>query len=652
MRRFMFAVTAMAAVQASAQTPVPAAAPTLQQQYEAATALDATGTPAQRLAAWEALERRPKFSRRSVAIFRSRKAVALTELGRLDEAVAAARASLADLPSTDPSLGEDRGNAWLAIGQINREALDYPGAIAAFREAEKTPSQAIRIAAWIGLYQTEPHVDPKAAAATVARVAPLVAAMNPGRDTLALFARYDAERLLNAGDFAAAKARAMDAVRLNGGLTNRTSIADVPARSDVAIAALLTKDMATAREYMAMTGAGRSTKGAFVAGAQMVPPDCGGDSGLRPEDVAIVEFSVADDGRVLGSQPVYSAGGGRAGLEFARAVRGWSWTPEQLKDLPVFYRIRTRIELRCSTAFQRPGIAAYLDAALGRWLDDRKVTLPPMPTGSDAEMLPKLRAGLAAAEARDGAAAPAVLPWLLLLVRNTLYSRDETHAAAVRALAILDANRGAPAARLSFQLIEWQTREVESRRRGGILPLIRTALADPAQTADAETRTALRLIYVDNLRARDPEALTVLRAVHDDTGLDRKSALWTAAMAQLASLEQQAGNSAAAAQAFEASGLSAEQCALVDRAPKMLHASGEYPNEALMWGFDGWVRLQHDVTAEGRTTNARAVMAYPPFIFNEAALTGIAGARYAKSYRPDGGLGCGGTIQGYRFIAP
>jgi hypothetical protein len=78
----------------------------------------------------------------------------------------------------------------------------------------------------------------------------------------------------------------------------------------------------------------------------------------------------------------------------------------------------------------------------------------------------------------------------------------------------------------------------------------------------------------------------------------------------------------------------------------------DFPHEAMRWGFEGWTRLQYDVTAEGKAANVRPIISYPPFVFSEAGTAILEGARFSKSYRPDGGLGCGGDVSGVRFQMP
>ncbi|MEG8017642.1 energy transducer TonB [Sphingomonas sp. LR55] len=83
-----------------------------------------------------------------------------------------------------------------------------------------------------------------------------------------------------------------------------------------------------------------------------------------------------------------------------------------------------------------------------------------------------------------------------------------------------------------------------------------------------------------------------------------------------------------------------------------MSAGGVFPNEAMAWGFEGWTKTQFDVDANGRVLNQRAVLSYPPFVFTKAGVQTVAGARWSKTFRPDGGVGCGGLSQQVRFKMP
>jgi outer membrane biosynthesis protein TonB len=80
--------------------------------------------------------------------------------------------------------------------------------------------------------------------------------------------------------------------------------------------------------------------------------------------------------------------------------------------------------------------------------------------------------------------------------------------------------------------------------------------------------------------------------------------------------------------------------------------AGDFPMEAMRWGFEGWVRVEYDIQPDGKTANQRAVIAYPPLVFRDAAVGILKDARFAQSYRPEGGPGCGGAQQNINFRIP
>ena len=144
----------------------------------------------------------------------------------------------------------------------------------------------------------------------------------------------------------------------------------------------------------------------------------------------------------------------------------------------------------------------------------------------------------------------------------------------------------------------------------------------------------------------------LLQQVADDQRLAANDPMRVGALIRMASLQQQAGDTATARATFDRSGLAASQCAILDAPPRFLSAGGTFPDEAMAWGFEGWTRTQFDVGADGRVLNQRAVLSYPPFVFTKARVQTIAGARYSKTFRPDGGVGCGGLSHSVRFKLP
>ena len=181
---------------------------------------------------------------------------------------------------------------------------------------------------------------------------------------------------------------------------------------------------------------------------------------------------------------------------------------------------------------------------------------------------------------------------------------------------------------------------------------LRVIAAQSDVAGDATTLAAVRLaIVAPGHRRRPPaDAGEILQAVIADTRL-AGSPLRIAALVQLANLYAEAGDLASAQTTYSATGLNAQQCALVDARPAALRegTGAGFPDEVQRWGFEGWVKLEFDVLPDGRTTAQRATIAYPPLVFDDAAKGMARGWRYTQSYRPDGQVGCGGARQVIRF---
>ncbi|QCB43156.1 hypothetical protein E5673_13780 [Sphingomonas sp. PAMC26645] len=637
------------AVQVVAQAP---ASTTVQQDFDAAAALDTKGDKTAALAAWERLEARTKPGSRSRGVALTRKSAALFKLDRSDDAVIAARAGLALLPASDPTLAEDRWRAYYNLGIIAEDALDYAGASDSYASAETAAdTPALKAASILALANTKTFTDPAAADAALARADALLKPLKADGKLKALVARRHAILLLNRGAYDPARVYAIDAVKQLGGLTSQTDVNDVSARSDAAIASLLAGKPDEARRYMAMTGAGRLTKGEFDPAVQMDVPPCGGEADLRPADMAVVEFTIGDDGVVRNVAPIYAAGGGAVALEFARAVRDWSWTPEQVKALPAFFRYNVRVEMRCSTLFERPSITKFLDSDMATWLESKGLSLPSEERGADAVSVVRQRAALAAAEAKSGPTSIAALPPLYQLVNNAVVGREESNVLARRALAIAEAQGAPPTARLSLDISVRETGSTDSWKDGTYARAVTPLLSMPVYANDPKARSAILLLMAERTSSRTRRGV-LLQQVADDKALAANDPLRVGALIRLASLQQQAGDTATARATFDRSGLAANQCAILDAPPRFLSAGGTFPNEAMAWGFEGWTKTQFDVGADGRVIHQRAVLSYPPFVFTKAGTETMAGARYSKTFRPDGGLGCGGLSQQVRFKLP
>lgn len=648
-------IVAVAVLAASLAIPGAASAQTVQQRFEQSSAALQAGRWADALAGFEALERQliNPGAARSLAVVRVRKGEALLELGRAAEAHAALTQGLAALPASDESLREDRVMSMLLLGQLAERDLDHGEAQKQYRAAEplaKSPSEQSR--ALRGLVQTGMHVDAETALRDVDRALALISTQAGSDKTL--LAEYRALKgrvLLNLGRHAQARDELRWAVTALGGLTTRVNAADLVARADLSLALLLLGNEEEARRYLAYTGAGR-LKEPLETGAEMPPPPCGED-GLQPGDVAVVEFAIRKDGSVGFAWPVYASKQGPSAVAFARAVRGWSWQPDKVADIPPLLRAMTRVELRCSTGAARPDVRELIKSDVTAWLQSHGAT-PVDVSGSVAARVAPLRAELARREAQKGALPVQLLPVLIELGGNDVLPFAERAAFLQRAQKIAQAIGAAPVVDAYLKMdATWIESRSEPRYRAVAW---QSLFADPVFSREPRAGAALRLLAAGQLpRDKRSEAIQLLLQVKDSAALSDKDPLRVAALLRLSSLELAGGNTAAAQTSFAATGLTGQQCALIDQGPtlkKSSFSSNDFPDEAIRWGFEGFVQVEYDVLADGRVSNARPTVAYPPYVFSKAATNGFSRLRYDPSFRPDGSIGCGGKTQRIRFRLP
>lgn len=653
-------VTAAAAV-ASPTPPDPPPNPTksatAQQQFDAASAAQMEGRCGEAIKAFEALEVRPTALKniKVLATIRARKGVCLAAVGRTEEAKHDIASALSVLSADNPVERGDIARARMALGKIAYLAFDYAGAEHEFVTARSliTEDQQFEPLVWLAR-ATMFDPDPKSITYADAAIKMAQSSALLTKSSMADLQTLHARALLNHGRTAEAFAELKKALAAKGGLTLRVGLADVVTRSDLALAAMLNKDPESARQYLAYAGAGRFEKSPFTTAAQMAPPACGGPGNLQPDDLAVVEFSVRDDGSIGYAAPIYASRNGAGAAEFARAVYAWSWRPEDVKDIPALFRYATRVELRCSTVDERPDIALVLNEELKAWLADRKVPLLPA-ANSETARVGVARTELARLAPEPGG--PSLVPALLALVGSPLVAPDEQEKLLVQARDIA-MSAGAPVGArtlMEIRLVEYSAGKWTDggRRR----EMLRALLARPDIAADPHAAGTLRLLVGEAVyhSPSPPDAAEIVAAVANDSRLPAGDPLKTAAFVRLAGIQAKAGAIDAARQSYEKSGLSAQQCALVDARPSMKRngaSDSDFPMEAMRWGFEGWVRVEFDILPQGTTGNQRAVIAYPPLVFRDAAIGILKDARYEQSYRPTGAPGCGGAQQGINFRIP
>lgn len=655
MNKWLLAAAGLVCVQAIAGDSKPTPSPPLspesmnaQELFNAATTAASEGRCADALPLMDALLLRPAVTgnARVLATVKLRRSRCLVSGGRLDEAKADIDSALKVIPANDPVLAVDIAQAHLSLGKMYFLGFDFDSATLEFDRANTLlrPTDRLESLEWLAsATMFEPgdrSIGYSAQMLELANQLPAKIRKQVSANAQTLHARA----LMIHGQVAAAYKELKTALLEQGGLTRRVDLGDVVTRSDLALAALLSGDRSSAKEYMAYTGAGRFEDAPLATAQEMSPPRCGGTADLQPEDMAIVQFTIDDEGHVANVTPVYASRTGPVATEFARAVSGWSWKAEDAKKIPPFFRIAMRVELRCTNRASHPDVTDILYRELRRYLaakhlaspDDKSVA-PPSGSSVEAYLTQLVLDG----HELDG------VPLMLNRANSRDQTLDERLSWFARARAVL-AKAGAPVAALTYidvQRSEWQAAYKRDHRPQRAY--LRTLLEQPDIAADHTVADTLRLLVAEAKYGLPPpaDAASLLTSVAQDPALPEHDPLRTGAWLRLASLQSEGGNLAAARASYAQSGLSAQECSLVDAkqvARRDLGDTLSFPQEALYWGFEGWVFAEFDINADGTTTGQRAVVSYPPLIFSEPTVDGIKHMRYTQAYRPEGGLGCGG----------
>ncbi|UUL83879.1 energy transducer TonB [Sphingomonas qomolangmaensis] len=635
-----------AAAQEAAPKPM-----TAQARFDAATAASEAGKCAEAVAQFESIEqlpvaRREGFLKSAIAV---RKGRCLARLGRGDEAEGLIRQGLPAMAAAGGSFDAERQQAHLTLAGLARARLDYDAAILD-AEAALARSQGVGRLSPLLMLTTLTRFDGGGAAIGYAKEALALAQTgNADKKVLAQIQTQQARAMLNQGQAAAAYPLLKEALANQGGLTMQVGLAEVATRADLAVAASLLGKKEEAGKYLAYTGAGRIADAPFRSAASMDAPFCGETTGLKPEDVGVVEFAIGEDGSVLGVEPIYATGGRAGALAFAEAVTQWSWAPEQIKEVPLFYRAATRIEMRCTTGADDGGsVMEPLDDAVAAWLDG-KVAAGVDPQVAAARQLPLWRAALANARAAGDQAGEFGASWWLATSQLVEEKERQAHLARAAALAAAMQAPASVRGRLALEAPEGAAKGPGSWRRQR-----RALLAEPRLAADPLTAATLRLqIAAPGYGSREPEdAEALLDAVIEEPALPAQHPLKIAALLRRANLSAKAGDLVTAQAQFQQTGLTEQQCALIGVKPALRDSGmspSDYPVLARKMGFEGWVSLEFDVAADGSTVRPRALFAYPPFTFGDTAVAGAKDFKFETSYRPSGGTACAANRQGIAF---
>lgn len=624
---------------------------TVQQRFDRASTEAQAGDCAAAIADFAVIEANKAAMKNETvaAAIALRKGLCLIAQGQVADGEASVRRGLPVFAARPKEFSGDLVNAHAALGQLAMERLDYAGAIAEEEQALALASGSVRIRPLLALAQlTQFDGDGKAIA--YAEEARTLTQADPAFDKTALAAVQTiyARALLNAGRNPEAYSVLKDSLRKLGGLDLKVGLSDLTTRSDLAIAALLNRDEEAARNYLAYTGAGRLEDSPFDTAVWMQPPACNPAAGINPDDFAIVEFSLETDGHVSRATPIYVKGGRAVALAFADAVMQWSWKPETTAKIPPLFRYATRLELRCVESGERPGLMTPLNSAFDDWYAAAGGPARGWADKPDALAGPLERSALAEAAARKDDVG--VIGAALALGANPTASEIERRAAARQAS---DAAAGAPAGVRTLIAIE--RAHVDSDSFAGWSANLRNLLADPLTDADPIAGATVRLLLAQPAwrhRISD-DGVQLLDWVIDNKALPDAHPLKVSALLAKANVMAGKGDLEAARALFDRTGLTAEQCAYVGVTPSLRHngaSSNDYPEAALMMGFGGWLRTEFNIAADGKTIAPRVIIAYPPFVFDEAATGIIKDSRYTASYRPNDEVACRARQETVRFL--
>lgn len=647
------------ALAASAPQAAPAqSAPSFQQQFDGATANAQAGKCEEAVSGFEALEARGLNAGGIVAAaIAVRKGQCLDKLQRKEEAMAALSAGLPGLRRAGENFVGEANDATLSLAGIYIELLDYDSAAQLLTDALPAfTSPKDRVAALIELTKATTFDKGPTASAYAAEAVAItdgIPEMSKGYKA-AIYTLYG-RALLNQGKLSNAETQMRIALELQGGLTKRTSLDQAATRSDLALVNTLQHDLPRAYGYLEMTGAGQIDESPFPIATDMSPPACGAETGLSPQDSAVVEFAIADDGSVGGVAPIYTTGGRRIALAFARAVSDWSWNPAQLGKIPIFYRVLIRVELRCSQAGQNhPNIGTPLTQRFYAWLSEfaeMDWLIPEIKARAAANLRERLAGAERADDRRQQLAA------LSLLTNNETLPPSDRRQFADRAIALSEELK-APA-EVANVLRIFRSYILDEREPWSKTLTLRWSelLSRADMQQDALASDTLRLLLATRPRfasARE-NASQLLEQVANDDRLSEHHPIRQIAWLQLAADVAAKGDYALAQSHFARTGLTEQQCALLDMTPIMRKtgaSSRHYPEQAAYRHFEGWVQTEYDINADGTTASQRAVISYPPFIFSDAAVGIAKDARYESSYRPGTGKACSANRQRVAFHLP
>jgi outer membrane biosynthesis protein TonB len=177
--------------------------------------------------------------------------------------------------------------------------------------------------------------------------------------------------------------------------------------------------------------------------------------------------------------------------------------------------------------------------------------------------------------------------------------------------------------------------------------VLRSSALDWSVAADVHLEAFDRLFSAE--RNGEAEAVLAQLETLPGIGADHPARADLAARRALLAL---AGGDAAASALLAGSGpAAASACRVPPQHRRGSGSNNDFPDAALAWGFAGWTAAEAQIDAAGRPNPVRTVVAYPPFVFGEAAEGMIRRFRFAPAPEP-GGSACVTFNQRIRFELP
>ena len=637
---------AAAAGAAKADPAVAAAAPSRQAVYDQAQAAYDKGDWDGAISGFTAVLASAKSDGRAEGVIHNRLATALLNAGRVEEAQSQATMATATLRKAATGPDADLADAYLTLGDSLQADLSYDQAIEAYKQAEQAAdgpdaaTQTTSASLGIVLSAMVTHPDLAASTADAILADPTFAAQPREWQAQVLSLRARAE--INRGDPRGALPFIEKAVPMLGPELPKVTLIQADIRGDAALVYSLLHQDEDAREYLAYSGAGHLPYEGWLNGADVQAPVCGPE--IAPEDTAVVEFAILDDGRTAGATPIYSSRSGQTGVAFARAVSNWRWQPEAVAKLDGFWRQYIRVQLRCATRPPPLSLSEPFYQATREWLRRNGVTEDVRNLGPTSSEV--------AAPASHSSTGIAAIPALFrrLDVDQTSESITKDH----DQLDALLVQTGAPVearAFAAFAAIGWAA--VRVGQFEGAIETFDHISGGARSAAWLRVEMAVDMeTYGKFSEARPP--LEEVVALPTNV-LPQDDPIRNVAILHLSLLDRKAGNPTAAVSRLNAAGLTGPKCDLLDVKPVPTArpvSDLDYPSDAARWGFEGWVQAGFDIAADGSVKDVRALISYPPFVFGPASLAVLSRFRYLPPTLGDTALGCTGQTINFRYNIP